>query len=90
LVSSGTKANDAFTAQLSGANGSILCAHGYGDAAIDNNNQIVTAVTVATAATGSLADSVVMGGSFQGTMTLGSTTLLSTGTPSSFVTGLSP
>ncbi|MGB8296251.1 MAG: hypothetical protein WCG85_12560, partial [Polyangia bacterium] len=49
----------------------------YGDAA---GTQAVSAVTVATAATGALADSVMIGGSFQNTITLGSTTLLSPGT----------
>jgi hypothetical protein len=76
LVDSSNSNDDAFTAHLSGANGSVLCAQSYGDAA---GTQLITSVTVANAATGALADSVVIGGSFQNTITLGSTTLLSPG-----------
>jgi hypothetical protein len=77
LVDSSNSNNDAFTAHLSGANGSVLCAQSYGDAV---GAQTVTNVSVASAATGALADSVMIGGSFQNTITLGSTTLLSPGT----------
>jgi len=77
LVDSSNSNDDAFTAHLSGADGSVLCAQSYGDAA---GTQLVTSVTVASAATGALADSVMIGGSFQNTITLGSTTLLSPGT----------
>jgi len=78
LTDSGNSNPDAFTAHLAGADGSVLCAQSYGDAA---GTQQVTAVTVASAATGALANSVMIGGSFQNTITLGSTTLLSPGTP---------
>ncbi len=72
LVSTGIAYFDAFTAELSGANGSILCAQSYGDL---GGVQEITAVSVATAATGSLHDSIVVGGNFQSTITVGSTTL---------------
>ncbi len=72
LVSTGIAYFDAFTAELSGANGSILCAQSYGDSA---GVQQITGVTVATAATGNLADSVVIGGNFQHMISVGSTVL---------------
>ncbi len=76
LTASDNTALDAFTAQLSGSDGSLICAHPYGDA---NGTQQVLAVTVATAATGALADSVMIGGSFSSTIALGSTNLFSPG-----------
>jgi hypothetical protein len=76
LAASGNSALDAFTAELSGTDGSVLCAQTYGDAP---GTQQAFAVTVASAATGTLADSVMIGGSFTSTVALGSTTLLSPG-----------
>jgi hypothetical protein len=76
LTSFGSATLDAFTAEISGVDGSVVCAQVYGDA---SGTQKVTAVTVASAATGTLADSVMIGGSFSNTIALGSTTLLSPG-----------
>jgi len=78
LVAPENSRNHAFSAQLSGADGSTLCAYEYGD---DPGNQSVTAVTVARAAPGALADSVVIGGTFKSTLAVGSTTLIWPGTP---------
>jgi hypothetical protein len=80
LADSGNSALDAFTAHLSGANGAILCAGEFGDAA---GTQGVTAVTVASAATGALANAVTIGGSYSSSMTLGATS----GTPVTLNTG---
>jgi hypothetical protein len=80
LADSGNSALDAFTAHLSGANGAILCAGEFGDAA---GTQGVTAVTVASAATGALANAVTIGGSYSSSMTLGATS----GTPITLNTG---
>jgi hypothetical protein len=82
LTDSGSTAVDAFTAHLSGANGAILCAGEFGDAA---GAQAVTAVTVASAATGALANAVTIGGAYSSSMTLGATS----GTPVTLNTGSS-
>jgi ribosomal protein S5 len=89
LTASGNTALDAFTAQLSGTNGSVLCAQAYGDA---NGTQQVFAVTVATAATGTLANSVTFGGSYSGGITFGAYPLNtgSPGTAYSFLARLVP
>ena len=76
LTSNGNATFDAFSAELSGADGSVVCAQPYGDA---DGTQKVFALTVASAATGPLADSVMIGGSFSNTIALGSTTLWSPG-----------
>ncbi|MGB8295130.1 MAG: hypothetical protein WCG85_06860, partial [Polyangia bacterium] len=80
LADSGNNALDAFTAHLSGTNGSVLCAGEFGDAA---GTQAVTAVTVASAASGALANAVTIGGSYSSSMTLGATS----GTPVTLNTG---
>ncbi|MGC9985965.1 MAG: hypothetical protein ABSF35_20360, partial [Polyangia bacterium] len=77
LTASSNTALDAFTAELSGVDGSVICAHSYGDAA---GTQQVTAVTVARAASGAMTDSTMIGGSFTNTITLGSISLLTPGT----------
>jgi hypothetical protein len=71
--------SDGFVAHLSGQDGSVLCAHVYGDAA---GVQEVDAITVARAASGALLNSVVVGGAFSNTITFGTTPALSTGSPS--------
>jgi hypothetical protein len=89
LTASSNTALDAFTAELSGADGSLLCAHTYGDAA---GTQQVTGITVASAATGSAQDNVMIGGTYSSTITLGGSTL-NTGSPSlawSFLAKLIP
>jgi hypothetical protein len=68
---------DGFVAQFAGSSGSLICARPYGDAVGD---QSVSAVSVASSASGDLKDSVMMGGEFSNTLTLGNTTLLSPGT----------
>jgi len=76
LTSAGRTATNAFTAELAGADGAVLAAHAYGDA---TGAQTVGVVTVARAATGRLADSTFIGGSFWGTLTFGSTSLTTDG-----------
>jgi hypothetical protein len=67
-------AYDGFAAQLSGTNGSVTCAQQYsgGDTAAYH---FVTAVTIAGVGAGDMADSIVMGGSFSGSITVGATTM---------------
>ncbi len=85
--------SDGFVAHLSGVDGSVLCAHVYGDAA---GVQETDYVTVARTATGSLLDNVVIGGAFTSTITFSPLTPLFTGTnpagnPSlaaSYITGM--
>jgi hypothetical protein len=72
LTDSSNATTDAFMAQLSGANGSVLCAHAYGDA---RGDQSITTISVARVATGALADSIFVGGVFYSSITLGSKTL---------------
>jgi hypothetical protein len=89
LTSSSTTALDAFTAQLAAADGTPLCAHVYGDAA---GAQAVSGLTVARAASGALANSIMFAGAFSSDITLGSSTL-STGSASlsaSFLSRLAP
>ena len=75
--------NAAFMAQLAPADGFPVCAHAYARPA----DSQVNALSVARAATGALADSLMMGGSFASTMTIGSTTLdYGTGDPLSPLT----
>jgi hypothetical protein len=78
IVAPANQTKHAFVAQLAGTDGSPLCAYEYGGSAM---TQYITGVTVARAAQGALADSVVVGGTFQGTVTLGLTTLAWPGTP---------
>ena len=81
LVSAGkTAASDGFTAELAAADGAILSARAYGDAA---GAQSVSVVTVARAASGALTNSIFVGGTFFSSITFGSTTL-SNGSPRSF------
>jgi hypothetical protein len=89
LAASGNSALDAFTAELSGTDGSVLCAQAYGDAP---GTQQAFAVTVASAATGTLADNVVYGGSYSSKITFGTFALDtgSAGTPYSFLARLIP
>ena len=63
---------DAFTAELAKADGAVLSAHAYGDAA---GAQAVSVVTVARSATGALANSTFIGGSFSSEITFAATTL---------------
>jgi hypothetical protein len=89
LTSFSNSNTDAFVGHLAAADGTVLCAHVYGDAAA---GQAASAITVARTATGALFDSVVMGGQFANTMTFGPM-VLSTGSPSviaSYVARLSP
>ncbi len=87
LASNGNTSTDAFTVQLSGATGAVLCAQSYGDAA---GNQNAAYLTVATAAS----NKVTFGGNFSGTMTLGSLTgshvTLTAASNSGYVAGLVP
>ena len=69
LTASSNTALDAFSAQLSGVDGSLVCAHAYGDAA---GTQGITNITVARVATAALADSILVGGVFSSEMLLGS------------------
>jgi len=77
LTSFANTNSDGFVAHLSGQDGSVLCAHVYGDAA---GVQEVDDVTVARAATGGLVDNVVIGGAFTSTITFTPLTALYTGT----------
>jgi hypothetical protein len=89
LTSASTTALDAFVAQLAPTDGSMVCAHAYGDAA---GAQQLTSLAVARAATGALADSILIGGGFSSQMPLGST-ILDTGnasTPASFIGRITP
>ncbi len=88
LTSFANTNSDGFVAHLSGADGSVLCAHRYGDAIA---LQEVDDLTVARMASGAALDGVAVGGVFASTITFGSTTL-GTGTtaPAIFVSGLSP
>ena len=87
LASNGNTSTDAFTVQLSGATGAILCAQSYGDVA---GNQNAAYLTVASAAS----NKVTFGGNFSGTMTLGSLTgshvTLTAASNSGYVAGLVP
>jgi hypothetical protein len=76
--STSNTALDAFLAQLSPTDGSVVCAHGYGDA---TGAQQVMTIAVARAATGALADSLLVSGTFQSQITLGTTPTLDTGGP---------
>lgn len=78
LTSASTTALDAFTAQLAAADGSVLCAKAFGDGP---GAQSTSMLTVARTASGSLANSVMIGGAFSSDITLGATTL-STGSAS--------
>ena len=89
LVASANTALDAFDAQLSGVDGSPLCAKSYGDAA---GTQGIATITVARTATGALANSIMIGGSFSSDIQIGSFDL-NTGSPglsASFIARLTP
>jgi hypothetical protein len=90
LTSFGNVNTDVFVAQLAAADGSVLCAHAYGDSV---GAQLPVGITVARSAAGSSADSVTVAGTFASNMTFGSTTLSVSsgpaGSQSSFVAGLS-
>jgi hypothetical protein len=64
-------------AKLAAADGSVVCAEMYGDKS--GTTHEVRTVAVAPAATGTLADSLAIGGQFSGTITFGSTVLDSAG-----------
>jgi hypothetical protein len=89
LTASSDTSTDAFTAQLAGADGSVLCANKYGDAL---GSQAVSTITVARLAGGNLADWTAIGGSFSNSITLGSTTMNTTSTTVSaaFVARITP
>lgn len=81
LTDSGNGQTDAFGAELSALDGSLLsahCAHSYGDAP---GAQSISVVSVAR--TGPLKDVVFVGGPFTSTITLGSTQLVSLGSKAS-------
>jgi len=80
LTSTNQTTVDAFTAKLAASDGAVLDAHAYGDAA---GAQAVSSIAVARTATGALANSVFIGGSFSSSITLMGTTL-STGSPSAW------
>lgn len=84
-----TTSDDAFTAQLAAADGSVVGAHAYGEPIGD---QRVAAITVARAATGSLTDCTAIGGTFSVGMPLVSPPLTTSGPSSSaaFVARLAP
>jgi hypothetical protein len=89
LSSASKTASDGFTAELASADGATVSAHAYGDA---EGAQAVNAVTVARAASGTLADSIFIGGTFSSTITFAFTTL-STGSPrslASYIARLAP
>ena len=89
LTASANTALDAFDAQLSGVDGSPLCANAYGDAA---GTQGITSLTVARTATGALANSIMIGGGFSSDMMIGNFDL-NTGSPglsASFIARLTP
>jgi hypothetical protein len=89
LTASANTALDAFDAQLSGVDGSPLCAKSYGDAA---GTQGIATITVARTATGALANSIMIGGSFSSDIQIGSFDL-NTGSPglsASFIARLTP
>jgi hypothetical protein len=69
ISASSNTALDAFLAQLSGGDGSLVCAHPYGDAA---GTQGISNIAVSRAATGALANSTVIGGVFSSEIVLGS------------------
>jgi hypothetical protein len=85
LVSLKTTGSEAFLAQLSGADGSVIssaggsgnCAYSYGGGEVQGDQQIFA---ISVAPTGAQADSILIGGNFTRTMALGSTTLLSPAT----------
>jgi hypothetical protein len=89
LTSASNTNSDGFVAHLAAADGSVVCAHTYGDA---NGAQGVSSIAVARAASGALANEVGIGGGFSNTITFGGTQL-STGSPStsqSYYTRLLP
>ena len=85
---SSNTAPDAFLAQLA-PDGSVVCAHAYGDAA---GAQQVLSLVVARAATAGVADAITVGGTFQSQITLGGTTLDTGGASvsSSFISRVTP
>ena len=89
LNSASPTSPDAFIAQLARANGSLLCARSYGDAA---GSQGIRTAGVVSGAAGGLPNAVFIGGMFASSMTLGSTTITTpgSGTRYPFVARLSP
>jgi hypothetical protein len=89
LNSASPTSPDAFIAQLAGADGSLLCARSYGDAA---GTQGILAGGVVSGAAGGLPDAVFVGGRYSSSMTLGNTTITTPGsvTQYPFVARLSP
>jgi hypothetical protein len=77
LTSNGNATTDAFSGELSGVDGSVMCAQEYGDS---QGTQSANFVTVANGTTGSLANNVVYGGSYSNTITFGSS-VLNSGSP---------
>jgi len=89
LTSLSNTNSDGFVGHLAGADGSVVCAHVYGDA---NGAQGVSSIAVARAATGALANEVQIGGGFSNTITFGGT-VLNTTSPSisqSYISRLNP
>jgi hypothetical protein len=89
LSSASPDSADAFIAQLSGTDGSLACARSYGDAA---GTQGLSPASVVSGTTGGLSGAVFMGGLFSSSMTLGSTTISTTGAGNQapFVARLAP
>jgi hypothetical protein len=81
LQAAGNGKTDAFAAQVA-ADGSLLCAHSYGDA---TGAQMIGVVSVAR--TGPLADAVFVGGSASNTISFGSTLIVSPGLACTAVSG---
>jgi hypothetical protein len=72
LTAASNTAPDAFIAQLASADGSMLCAHKYGDAA---GAQGVSSLAVARTASAPLTNAIFLGGGFSGDMVIGSADL---------------
>jgi hypothetical protein len=89
LNSASPTSPDAFIAQLAGADGSLLCARSYGNAA---GTQGILAGGVVSGAAGGLPNAVFIGGTYASSMTLGSTTMTTPGAGIQypFVARLSP
>ena len=89
LNSASPTSPDAFIAQLAGADGSLLCARSYGDAA---GTQGILAGGVVSGAAGGLPNAVFIGGRYASSMTLGNKTITTpaAGTVYPFVARLGP
>jgi hypothetical protein len=87
LTATGTSDPDAFLAQLSPYDGSPVCAYSYGSAAGADG---VATMAVARMATGSLADAIMVGGSFSSSIVLDTSYPRGSADPIPFVARLAP